>query len=117
MVAAVGKTFYLRFKMINDSILGILVNSDKYFDFVYMLTEAACAKGRTVNIHLHETGLGLIFFAGFGRLSQMAKITICEVGPEKLATELNGRIPESVTIVSARNLAAMFKSWARYVVF
>jgi hypothetical protein len=44
-----------------DRVLGILVNSDQHFDYVLKLTAAATAKGKEVQIHLLDKGVGLLF--------------------------------------------------------
>ena len=59
-----------------DKTLGILVNSNQYFDFVLMLTEAATAKGKHVKIHLQGPGLDLIDSDSFEHLLNIARISM-----------------------------------------
>lgn len=103
--------------MTNKNVLGILVNTNKHFDFVLMLAEAAFAKKLTVSIHLRENGLDLILAATFARLSQLAQITICDLSMRKRSAEFVRQIPDSVISLPPGHLAEMFNTWERHVVF
>jgi hypothetical protein len=59
--------------------LGILVNTDKYLDYVVNLTRAAHLKGK--NIHIFFTGKGVLttLKPDFKKLVGKAKLAICHV--------------------------------------
>ena len=57
--------------------LSILVQSDRHFDFVENLTEAALEKGKQVKIHILGDGVAFINSITFAHLIHMAQISIC----------------------------------------
>lgn len=103
----------------NDSnnILGVLVNSDEYFDYVLKLTAAATAKGKEVRIHLLDKGLGLLFSEVFAPLNRLARITACAEGMRAVAPDAPLCVPGSVKMISPLQLALILKGVDRTVVF
>lgn len=73
------------------STLGILVNSDKHFDFVYHLATAARKKG--IETHIFFTGQGVLLTqdSAFERLAGLARLKVCEVSFR--AFDLKGDVP------------------------
>ena len=51
------------------------------------------------------------------RDEHVAEITVCDASLQKRSAEFNRRIPDTVTLVAPKDLAAIFNSWARHVVF
>jgi hypothetical protein len=98
-------------------ILGILVNSDRYFDYVLKLSEAAFAAGKDVWIHVLEKGFGLFAAGQFADLSRIARITACAAGQVRPTAEGPCQLPATVEIVSAGEFAEILRSFDRTVVF
>lgn len=59
--------------------LGILITSEKYFDQVSHLAEAACAEGKDVRIVFSGTGVLSTLRPEFEALAKKVKISICDV--------------------------------------
>lgn len=98
-------------------ILGILVNSDRHFDYVLKLSEAASAAGKSVWIHVLGKGFGLFAAGQLTALSRMARITACAAGLPRAAAEGSCRLPTEVEIVSAGEFAGILRKFDRTVVF
>jgi hypothetical protein len=97
-------------------VLGILVNSDKYFEHVLKLAEAATASGKKVRVHVLDKGLGLFCAGQFAPLSRLAQITVCgDLAASASRAPL--QLPDTVKIVSARRVADLMRGFDRTVVF
>ena len=59
--------------------LGILVTSDRHFDHVLGVTEAAVKAGREVTIFFTGESVKLTTHPKFGRLPELAQVDLCEV--------------------------------------
>lgn len=100
--------------------LGILVNTDKYFDYVINLTGAAYAKGKDVHIFFTGKGVMLTLKPGFKKLVGKAKLAVCDVSFRSHG--LHGREGEIPGVgfkdfaTQAKN-AEMVAQMDRYVVF
>ncbi len=97
--------------------LGILVGTDKYFDYVINLAEAAHTKGKTVEIFFTGTGVKLTQRAEFEKLVGKAKLSVCDVSFRGYG--LTGDVPGvgfKDFATQARN-AEMLNECDRYVVF
>jgi len=97
--------------------LGILVNSDKYFEYVMKLAEAATAKGERVRILVLGKGFRLFATDGFTRLSRMAQVTAGTTGMGNLACQETAPLPDTVTVVSAQKFMDVLGGFDRTVVF
>lgn len=71
--------------------LGILVSSDKYLDYVVNLAEAACDKGKEVEIFFTGQGVLLTQRPEISRLIGKAKMSLCDVSFRALGLE--GDVP------------------------
>lgn len=71
--------------------LGILVNTDKHFDYICQLAAAAEKKG--IDTHIFFTGQGVLLTQNkdFKRLVGLARLTVCEVSFR--ANNLTGSVP------------------------
>lgn len=98
-------------------VLGILVNSDRHFDYVLKLAEAATATGRQVRIHVLEKGFGLFSTGYFDRLRRLSRITACAAGAGKNGPQSPLSLPGTVDIVSERQFADVLREFDRAVVF
>lgn len=97
--------------------LGILVGTDKHFDYVINLAEAAHAKGKTVEIFFTGMGVKLTQRAEFEQLVGKAKLSVCDVSFRGFG--LTGDVPGvgfKDFATQARN-AEMLNECDRYVVF
>lgn len=97
--------------------LGIMVGTDKYFDYVINLTEAAHEKGKTVEIFFTGMGVKLTRHADFEKLVGKAKLSVCDVSFRGYG--LTGDVPGvgfKDFATQARN-AEMLNECDRYVVF
>ncbi len=71
--------------------LGILVNTDKYFQYVYELAKTAHKKDIKTRIFFTGPGVLLTKKAEFERLVGLAKLSVCEVSYR--ANGLSGDVP------------------------
>jgi hypothetical protein len=100
--------------------LGILVNTDKYLDYVINLTRAAHKKGKDVQIFFTGKGVLLTMQPAFKELVGKARLAVCDVSFR--ACGLHGREDEVPGVgfkdfaTQARN-AEMVANMDRYVVF
>ncbi len=58
--------------------LGILVTTDRYLDYVINLTEAACKKGKEVQIFFTGRSVKLILDPAVASLASKAGVNICD---------------------------------------
>ncbi|MDH4206976.1 MAG: DsrE family protein [Desulfobacteraceae bacterium] len=100
--------------------LGILVNTDKYLDYVVNLTRAAHSKGKDVQIFFTGKGVLLTLKPDFKKLVGKARLAICDVSFRSHG--LHGREDEVPGVgfkdfaTQAKN-AEMVANMDRYVVF
>lgn len=97
--------------------LGILVNSERHFDFVFALTEAAVLKGKQVSIHIMDSGLGLLFASSFPRLCPMARITVSDTSIPEIGRRGSPQILAGVEVIPAQKLVGLMQQCDRQVVF
>jgi hypothetical protein len=98
-------------------ILGILVNSDRYFDYILKLSEAASTAGKSVWIHVLDKGFDLFAAGQFAALSRMTRITACAAGLARPASAGPCQLPAMVKIISAGEFADILRKFDRTVVF
>ena len=97
--------------------LGILVTSERHFEHVLGVTEAARRTGRKVTIFFTGKGVLLTKHPDFGRLPEAAQVDLCEVSYR--ANGLEGDVPG----LNFRNFATqaknaeMIEDSDRYLVF
>ncbi len=100
--------------------LGILVNTDKYLDYVVNLTRAAHLKGKDVHIFFTGKGVLVTLKPDFKKLVGQAKLAICDVSFRSYG--LHGHEDEVPGVgfkdfaTQARN-AEMVANMDRFVVF
>lgn len=97
--------------------LSILVQSDRHFDFVEKLTEAALEKGKQVKIHILGDGVAFISSNTFTRLIHMAQISICSDSFNKFFGENIPVLPRTVKIVQPRQITEIVQWCDRNIVF
>jgi hypothetical protein len=100
----------------STGVLGILVHTDRYFEYALKLAEAASAKGRRVRVHLLDKGIGLLSSDSLRSLGRVAQISACAAGVQAAAATTPG-LKASVEIVSHRHLPTLLQSFDRIVVF
>ncbi len=74
-----------------SSTLGILVGTDKYFEYVYELARAAKEKGIETRIFFTGQGVLLTQKEDFKRLVGLARLSVCEVSFR--SNNLSGSVP------------------------
>ncbi len=97
--------------------LGIIVNSNRYFDFVEKLADAALGKEKQVRIHLLGSGCEFIKTKAFTRLSRLAQMTLCPPAPQQNSEKFSDPYQGGAVVVSPRELSVILKDCYRYVVF
>lgn len=97
--------------------LGIIVNSNKYFEFVVLLAQAAADQDTAVHIHLLGSGCQFALTDACMRISRQVRITMCATSADKMAQgaaeAANGRI----SLVPPRELTRLLEQCDRHVVF
>jgi hypothetical protein len=100
-----------------SELLGIMVGTDKYFDHVISLTNAAHDKGKKIEIFFTGAGVKLTQDPRFKELVGKAKLSVCDVSFRGFG--LSGEVPGvgfKDFATQARN-AEMINKCDRYVVF
>jgi predicted peroxiredoxin len=83
--------------------LGILVNSNRHFDYVVALACAAHAKGKDVHIHLTQQGVYLLREKAFSDLTRRVRVSICKESVRVFGLEAEiGRSREKILGPSGR---------------
>ncbi len=97
--------------------LGIIVNSNRYFDFVANLAEAAADHDKAVHIHLVGVGCQFATTDACMRLSCQARITMCSKSAQETAHAFVDGIKDSISLVPPQELTKLLKQCGRHVVF
>lgn len=97
--------------------LGIVVNSNRYFEFVVNLAEAAADHDKVVHIHLLGDGCEFIITDGCRHVSRWARITMCSKSAQKTVQEDAERVKNRIPLVPPQELTRLLKQCGRYVVF
>jgi hypothetical protein len=71
--------------------LGIMVNTDKYLDYLFELVKAAHKKDIKIRIFFTGPGVLLTQEAKFNQLVGLGKLTVCDVSFR--ANGLSGKVP------------------------
>lgn len=103
--------------MTEKDTLGIIVNSNRHFDFVTKLAEAATGNAKQVCIHLLGAGCEFVKTEACARLSQRARITLCADSARRVAPQAVDKVPGSVSLVPTQELTRILERCQRYVVF
>ena len=96
--------------------LGILVNTDKYLDYVVNLTRAAHSKGKEIQIFFTGKGVLLTLNPDFKKLVGKAKLAICDVSFRSNGLDDVPGVGFKDFATQAKN-AEMVANMDRYVVF
>ena len=97
--------------------LGLVVNSNRYFDYVVKLADAAMSKGKRVCIHLVGSGTDFVNTEAFARLSRVARISLCAASVQGPASREVERVRGRIRVVPPQELTRILKGCYRYVVF
>ena len=97
--------------------LGIIVNSNRYFDFVTHLAEAAAEHNKSIHIHLVGAGCQFAVTDACLQLSDRAQITMCAKSSIKMEQMLGQEIKDRIPLVPPQALTTLLKRCARHVVF
>ena len=97
--------------------LGILVTSDRHFDHVVGVVEAAKRAGKDVTVFFTGEGVLLTRRPDFGRLPEIAKVDLCEVSYQ--ANGLEGEVAglNFKNFATQAKNAEMMEDSDRFVVF
>jgi hypothetical protein len=97
--------------------LGIVVNSNKYFESVVLLAQAAADQDKAVHIHLLGSGCQFAMTDACARIGRHVRITMCATSADETtqgaAVGTNGRI----ALVPPQALTRLLEQCDRYVVF
>ena len=93
--------------------LGIIVNSNRYFEFVSNLAEAAADHDKVVKIHLLGAGCQFAATDACMRLRRRTRITMCA----KSAGQISQGAKEHIPLVPPQELTRLLEQCDRYVVF
>ena len=97
--------------------LGIIVNTNRYFDFVSPLVEAAADHNKSVHIHLVGSGCQFAVTDACMRLSQKAWITMCAKSARQMVPGIEEGIKGRISLVPPEDLTKLLKQCDRHVVF
>jgi 6-phosphofructokinase len=97
--------------------LGIIVNSNRYFDYVTHLAEAAAEHGKKVCIHLLGAGCQYAATDACMQLNDRAQITMCAEDTQKMEQLVVERIPACISLVPPQTLTRLLEQCDRHVVF
>lgn len=97
--------------------LGIIVNSNRYFEFVTQLAEAAVALDKAVRIHLLGDGCEFATTEACTLLSRQTQITMCEKSAQKMTQCIGNRAKSHITLVPQQAWTRLLKQCVRHVVF
>ena len=97
--------------------LGILVSTDQHLDYVLKLTDAACARNKTVAVFFTGKGVLLTQDPGFEKLVDKAKLSVCDMSFRAMG--LSGTVPGvgAKDFTTQARSAEVIKRCDRYVVF
>ncbi|MEN8245999.1 MAG: hypothetical protein ABFS43_13985 [Thermodesulfobacteriota bacterium] len=97
--------------------LGIIVNSNRYFDFITHLAEAAADHDKAVRIHLLGDGCEFVITDACTRLSRRARVTMCEKSARQMAQGVLEGVKDRILLVPPQELTRLLQQCGRYVVF
>ena len=103
--------------MKTNNTLGILVNSNRFFDQVSQLTDAALQDKKIVWMHLLGPGWAYIHTTAYKRLRKAVRISLCAISARQYAVPHVDLINKGISVVHPRELSKILKDCYRYVVF
>ena len=103
--------------MHSGNTLGIIVNSNRYFESVAQLAEAAVEHDKTVCIHLLGEGCEFVTTEACARLSLVGRITMCAKSAQKMVQKIGERAKNRITLVPRQGMTRLLEECDRHVVF
>ena len=100
-----------------NNTLGIVVNSNRYFNYVTHLADAALQDQKDVRVHLMGPGSAYIQTKDCKRLSKTVSITLCMTSARWFAREKLEKFNNIITLVHPGELSKILGNCTRYVVF
>ena len=97
--------------------LAIIVNSNRYFEFVTNLADAAVDSDKVVCIHLLGDGCAFALTEACTRLSHKTRITMCGKSACRMAQGDEQAATERISIVPPQELTRLLQLCDRHVVF
>ena len=97
--------------------LAIIVNSNRYFEFVTNLADAAVDSDKVVCIHLLGDGCEFAGTQACKRLSHKTRVTMCEKCACRTAQGGEELGKERISIVPPQELTRLLQRCDRHVVF
>ena len=97
--------------------LGIIVNSNRYFDFVTHLAKAAVDHDKAVHIHLLGEGCEFAATKACNRLSCQAQITMCAKSVRQMIQKDVEQAKDRISLVPSQELTKLLEQCDRHVVF
>ncbi|MEK6194129.1 MAG: hypothetical protein N2F24_07875 [Deltaproteobacteria bacterium] len=97
--------------------LGIVVNSNRYFDFVTHLAKAAVDHDKAVHMHLLGEGCEFAATKACKRLSYQARITMCAKSARQMVQKDLERVKDRISLVPPQELTKLLEQCDRHVVF
>jgi len=97
--------------------LGIIVNSNRYFNFVTSLADAALDKGIHVRIHLLGSGCEYINTRACIRLGHLIRITLCSASAHGNTLQQIESIKGWISLVPPQVLSMVMQACNRSVIF
>ena len=97
--------------------LGIIVNSDRFFDQVTHLADAAIQEKKIVRMHLLGPGWAYIHTTAFNRLRKVVRMSLCALSARQYASQSDDILDHRIPVVHPKELSNILKECYRYVVF
>lgn len=96
--------------------LGIVVNSNRYFEFVTSITDAALSKGKQVRVCLLGDGIEYTRTEAYERLSRKTPVCLCADSKQTVCHQRDGAGGDG-HFVPPQVLSSILQECYRYVVF
>jgi hypothetical protein len=103
--------------METQNTLGIIVNSNRYFDQVTHLADAAIRNKKIVRMLLLGQGLAYIHTTAYNRLRNAVRISLCSISSRQYISQHIDLTDKSIPVVHPMELSKILKECYRYVVF
>jgi len=100
-----------------NNTLGIVVNSNRYFNHVTHLADAALQDQKDVRVHLMGPGWAYIQTKDCKRLSKTVCMTLCMTSARRFAQGKLEKLDNIITLVNPDELSKILGDCSRYVVF
>ena len=103
--------------MASKNTLGIVVNSNRYFEFVTQMTDAALGRDKQVRICLLGSGIEYTRTNAYARLSRKIRVSLCGDRGQTTACLAGSKPGGYGNLVPLRELTSILQNCDRYVVF